>query len=101
MWTLLIIIHLWPDSVISISLVRWNPNHLGLLPRLPFHAGVVARWPAETVGARDAGRRSEKKSPVGPIDTAWWTMRWRSSSSSRAMASCRHPVLSCPTPIAI
>ena len=98
MWTLLVIIHLSPDSI---SLVRWNPNHLGLLARLPFHAGVVARWPAETAGARDAGRRSEKKSPVGSVGTSWWTMRWRGSSSSRAMASCRHPVLSCPTPIAI
>ncbi|BAS88900.1 Os04g0382250 [Oryza sativa Japonica Group] len=33
-------------------------------------------------------RRSEQKSPLASSGTAWRTMRWRSSSSIRAIASC-------------
>ena len=55
MWTPLVIIYLPPDPI---SLVRWNRSHLELLPRLPLHAGVVARWLAEMAGARNAGLSS-------------------------------------------
>ena len=54
-WTPLVIIYLPPDPI---SLVRWNRSHLELLPRLPLHAGVVARWLAEMAGARNAGLSS-------------------------------------------